>query len=266
MPLFTGSPAYDAKTTWRPFPALVVTLLVFFASTALGVGLALLAERLDILGWIAGDGGADASGPDASSDIGVSVGVMLAAQLLLQVLVVAGVWYFAGFGGQKRTDVLALRAPEGGISVYFIGIGLILLVSAVYSAIAFSFVPEAVKSDLGPFIEILRMNGGLLLGLAVAIGAPLSEEFLFRGFLLPALAKTRLGFWGAAVISTSLWCGLHAQYSLAGLGIVFLIGLLLSWQLWRTGSLWVPIVCHGVYNALVFLVLWGITTGAIPAT
>jgi membrane protease YdiL (CAAX protease family) len=36
---------------------------------------------------------------------------------------------------------------------------------------------------------------------------------------------------------------------------VFSIGLLLSWLLWRTGSLWVTIFCHGLYNSLVVLVL-----------
>jgi membrane protease YdiL (CAAX protease family) len=89
----------------------------------------------------------------------------------------------------------------------------------------------------------------------LGIGAPLSEELLFRGFLLSALAKTRLGFWGAAVVSALGWTTMHAGYSLAGLVEVFAIGMLLSWLLWRTGSLRVTIFCHAIYNSLIVLAL-----------
>ena len=40
-----------------------------------------------------------------------------------------------------------------------------------------------------------------------------------------------------------------------GLVEVFSIGLIFSWLLWRTGSLWVPIFCHAAYNSLIVLVL-----------
>ena len=81
----------------------------------------------------------------------------------------------------------------------------------------------------------------------------LSEELLFRGLLLPALAKSRLGIAGAAIVSSVLWTSLHANYSLTGLAEVFIAGLLFAWLLWRTGSLRVPILCHGLYNALIIL-------------
>ena len=89
----------------------------------------------------------------------------------------------------------------------------------------------------------------------VGIGAPLSEELLFRGFLLSALACTRFGFLGAALISTALWTSLHASYTLLGIAEVFMIGLFFSWLLWRTGSLWVAISCHALYNSLIVVVL-----------
>ena len=91
--------------------------------------------------------------------------------------------------------------------------------------------------------------------LVVGLGAPLSEELLFRGFLLSALARSRLGFAGAAVVTTILWTALHAGYSIAGLVEVSLIGLFFSWLLWRTGSLRVPIFCHALYNTLIVVAL-----------
>jgi Type II CAAX prenyl endopeptidase Rce1-like len=97
----------------------------------------------------------------------------------------------------------------------------------------------------------------------LALGAPLAEELLFRGFLLSALARTRAGFAGAALISTSLWTALHAGYSLIGIVEVFTIGLFFSWMLWRTGSLRVPIFCHALYNSLLVCMLRFV---ALPGT
>ena len=50
-------------------------------------------------------------------------------------------------------------------------------------------------ADLRPFVRLFGEQWVLAL-LVVGIGAPLSEELLFRGFLLSALARSRLGFAG----------------------------------------------------------------------
>ena len=80
--------------------------------------------------------------------------------------------------------------------------------------------------------------------------------------LLGALAKSRLGFWGAALVTSLLWTGQHFGYSLVGLAQVLAIGLLLSWFLWRTGSLRVTIFCHGLYNLVIAL---GLRLMELPA-
>ena len=53
-------------------------------------------------------------------------------------------------------------------------------------------------ADLRPFVRHAQRAEWVLALLVVGIGAPLSEELLFRGFLLSALARSRLGFAGAA--------------------------------------------------------------------
>jgi membrane protease YdiL (CAAX protease family) len=110
-------------------------------------------------------------------------------------------------------------------------------------------------TDLRPFVNLIRGPDGVLAAAVVGIGAPLSEELLFRGFLLSALARTSLGFWGAALIVTALWTALHIGYSIVGIVEVFMIGLFFSWLLWRTGSLRVAIFCHALYNSLIVLAL-----------
>jgi membrane protease YdiL (CAAX protease family) len=50
------------------------------------------------------------------------------------------------------------------------------------------------------------------------------------------------------------WTLLHWGYSWQGLTSVFLAGILMTWLVWRTGSIWVPIAAHAIVNlaALVF--------------
>jgi membrane protease YdiL (CAAX protease family) len=156
-------------------------------------------------------------------------------------------------GGRSR-DVLALRPPAGTRGVYLNAVLLMALLQIAVSAVQYFFLPQDMYADLRPFVQLFGEQWVLAL-LVVGIGAPLSEELLFRGFLLSALARSRLGFAGGALVTTGLWTALHAGYSLAGIAEVFLIGLFFSWLLWRTGSLRVPIFCHALYNSLIVLVL-----------
>src|SRR5499426_4177961 len=158
------------------------------------------------------------------------------------------------FGG-RLSDVLALNAPVAGAFVYLSAILAMVVLQLIVSIVQYFLVSGDMFADLRPFVDVaVSPNWGLAL-LVVGLGAPLSEELLFRGFLLSALAKTRLGFAGAALVSTTLWTALHAGYSLIGILEVFTIGLFFSWMLWRTGSLRVPIFCHALYNSLIVCML-----------
>ena len=111
-------------------------------------------------------------------------------------------------------------------------------------------------TDLRPFVGFMTGPDWLLALLVIGVGAPLSEELLFRGFLQSALAQSRLGFVGASLISTAtvdVPCTPATRRF--GIAEVFLIGLFFCWLLWRTGSLWVAIFCHALYNSLVVIVL-----------
>jgi membrane protease YdiL (CAAX protease family) len=95
----------------------------------------------------------------------------------------------------------------------------------------------------------LRASEPWVMLIALVIGAPVSEELLFRGFLLSALAKSRTGFWGAAVISNTAWTLTHLPWSWAPNFIIFVFGLLLSFILSRTGSVWPCVLAHCIANA-----------------
>jgi uncharacterized protein len=158
------------------------------------------------------------------------------------------------FGGRMR-DVLALRSAPYGWRTYAGAILALAVMQIVLSIIQYSTISGDLYGDLRPFVQLIRGPNWALAAAVIGIGAPLSEELLFRGFLLSALAGTRLGYWGAALIATGLWTAMHAGYSLMGIIEVFLIGIFFSWLLWRTGSLRVAIFCHAVYNSLVVVAL-----------
>lgn len=181
--------------------------------------------------------------------------VMLAGQLVIQLVSVLLIWWVAGWFGGDRDGVLALRAIPGGAATVLKAFLLLSLISGTFTIFALTFAREDILTDLAPMWPLMQGEYWWLIGIVAVFGAPLSEELVFRGFLQSALANSAVGFWGAALLTNTAWTALHAGYTMTGLADVFIAGLIFSWVLWRTGSLWVPIICHGLYNGLIFLAL-----------
>jgi membrane protease YdiL (CAAX protease family) len=92
-----------------------------------------------------------------------------------------------------------------------------------------------------------------LLYLAVVVAAPLFEELLFRGFLLPGLLRSRLGVTGGILVSSLVFAIPHLQYDLYDMSWVFVLGALLAVVRWQTGSLWLVFGLHALNNLLATL-------------
>jgi len=90
-----------------------------------------------------------------------------------------------------------------------------------------------------------------LLALAVAI-APVFEELFFRGILLPALAR-RVGAGGAVILTSLVFAAFHVH--LPSFLPLFLIAVAFALAYLYTGSLLVPMVMHGVFNAVNLILL-----------
>jgi membrane protease YdiL (CAAX protease family) len=86
-----------------------------------------------------------------------------------------------------------------------------------------------------------------------AVIAPIGEEMVFRGLIFRAL-RTRNSI-RVAIFGSSLVFAL-VHISPLTICVIFLIGLMLAYAYEATGSLWVPILMHGVNNALMFALLW----------
>jgi uncharacterized protein len=182
-------------------------------------------------------------------------GQVLAALAAWQVVVVLLTLAVTSLRRPSTREALALGPARRGGHDYLAAVALLVALNIVVSAVQYFLIPQDMFADLRLFVGFATGPDWLLALLVIGVGAPLSEELLFRGFLLQGLARSRLGFAGAALISTTIWAAMHAGYSVVGLVEVFLIGLLFSWLLWKTGSVRVAIFCHALYNSLIVLIL-----------
>ena len=163
---------------------------------------------------------------------------------------------FVSFSAPGRVNyTFALGRPQASLANIAFLFAVIVVVQVLLSFLTFTFFPDEVQRDLGLFRDQIMDAPFVLFFLALVIGAPVSEELLFRGYLMNRLAQTKLGFGGATIVSTTGWTLLHTGYSTVGLIEVFLAGLLFSWVLWKTSSLWIPILFHAIHNGIVLLYL-----------
>lgn len=148
-----------------------------------------------------------------------------------------------------------LAWPRRGWLVILLSVLALLTLASLGGAIVYHFDRSTFEADMRPFAELARSRAFWVLFAAAAIGAPIAEELLFRGFLFTGLRATPLGFAGAAAVSSLIWATMHANYSSYGILLVLAIGLLLAYVRDRTASLIPTIACHAVYNGIVVMAL-----------
>lgn len=251
--LLAGPAGYRAQTGWPAWAALPAGVIIFILAALVGF----------VSLWLNGDLGSDTNvlAPGGQPQMGASVAVWLVG---MQLGVVVFTYIAAGFFSSNRVLSLSLLKPAGGWSVLFWALIPMFLIAGVWTGLLVFWDPEIVARDLRPFVQLMNSDAFYLVLLMICVGAPLSEEILFRGFLFSALAKTRLGLIGTSLVTSLLWTSLHAGYSIFGLIEVLWIGLYFSWLLVRTGSLWVTIFCHALYNTAVSIALMMVTLPQPP--
>ncbi|MCC7251771.1 type II CAAX endopeptidase family protein [Hyphomicrobium sp.] len=240
----TSRAASRPETPWTPGAAVGITLAAALAPMLIGL-LAVLAENAGLINVpTQPDGGI----PSLASPS------ILAQMIVGQLLSLAIVWVAAGWKG-ARPQVLRLAPPQTGwAQAVGYGVLLIVLIGPI-EILLYRLADIALFTDGRWILEGLRSPYWWAVILAAVVLAPLWEEVSFRGFLLSALAKSRLGFWPAAVLSSGLWTLLHVGYSWPGLASVFLAGMGMSWIMLRTGSMRAVVVAHGVINAFSLTVI-----------
>lgn len=104
--------------------------------------------------------------------------------------------------------------------------------------------PPEVVHALEDLVRARSPLGLLYVILVAAVGASLSEEFVFRGILQNSLAE-KVGGWAALIIATVVFGLLHTLWRFPG---AFVLGMFLGFLYLRTGSLIPGLVSHAVIN------------------
>ena len=120
------------------------------------------------------------------------------------------------------------------------------------------------RSPQKELLELLaHLHGAwtvLLLFLTVAVLAPIFEELMFRGFLLPWMGErlearvgASRGRWLAIAFSGLAFGAMHMQPM--GLPTLATLGIVLGFAFLRTGNLVTCILVHGLWNGGVFILM-----------
>ena len=146
--------------------------------------------------------------------------------------------------GISIRDYLGLKSVPGK---EFVCWGIALLVFAVLSDGLTALLGRPIVPDV-VLVSYKTAVFPPLLWLAVVFLAPLNEEIFFRGFLFAGLSRSRLGGWGAILLTSVLWSVIHLQYDYYGVGTIFVSGLLFGYARLKTNSIAPTILMHALMN------------------
>lgn len=227
-------------------------LLVIVLSFVLGIGLGIpVMLGMVVLGY-------SLSPPStlvlAATSIAQYVGFMVVVGAYLR---------FANVGDLIRVRVPTLRDIAWmmtGLVGLFVAVN---LVGIVINAIGANQAQNTVVT-MGQENPVLFL---LMVPITILFIGP-GEELVFRG-IVQGLFRRTYGAVPAIVIASGLF-GIAHFAALAGSGkltyiaVTILLGLILGGLYERTDNILVPIVVHGIYNAILFVGQWAIAVNDIP--
>jgi uncharacterized protein len=182
-------------------------------------------------------------------------------------------YYLLMAGGCITVLLLSLRAfrplPEGWFRIKWFdhwplwGLGGYLV--ALPLMIGISLLNQLLWQGQGgnnPLLQtVLEENDTVALGIflfTAAVAAPIFEEFLFRGFLLPSLTKY-LPSWGAIATSSLIFATAHL--SLSEVLPLTVLGSVLGFVYVRSGNLLAPMLLHSAWNSVTMMGLFLLGSG-----
>ncbi len=163
----------------------------------------------------------------------------------------AALWGATRIARQRFSDYLALHWPERSELVR----GLAMVLALLLAWFLFGWaIGQKTSSFVVDAYNDARANGWLpVLVIAFCVAAPLTEEFVVRGFLLRGWSQSFLRPVGAVVLTSAVWTGLHTQYNWFYLSEIFSIGLLLGHLRYRCGSTWLTVMLHATINVIALI-------------
>jgi len=175
-----------------------------------------------------------------------------------------GLWYFLRTK-QLSFKLLGLIKPRwADVGYTLLAFGAYFLVYGILLSLATTLVPSLdlnQKQELG-FDAQQNLAGLIMVFLALVVLAPLTEEVLFRGFILQGL-RSRWAFLPSALLTSVVFGTAHLMGGSQGAALLWVAGLdtlvlsmVLCYLREKTGGLWAGIGLHALKNSIAFVALF----------
>ncbi len=146
-----------------------------------------------------------------------------------------------------REILSSLGLSADRLSVRAVIVGVSLFAAILLLQVAFSIFQSVTNIPLPTNVGMLLNGMPLYLLIFAVVVAPIDEEILFRGFLVP-----RIGI----ILSALVFSLFHLSYlSISEFLAAFIFGLIAGYAFKRTKSLYATIIGHALVNLLTILVL-----------
>jgi membrane protease YdiL (CAAX protease family) len=198
------------------------------------------------------------TGADPFSPIGLTAG--LTGQFVGSLLMVVLFSRIVGTGSLAADVGLVLRGKDWWVVLAGMGLQVVvLLINTPFAELLFPDGPpsQGVADIAGASETTLEVLG---IFLSVAVLAPIIEEIIYRGMVLPWLGRF-MGRWPSILVSAAIFSLIHplldwdARAAVPGL---FIVGVVLGWAALHRGDLSMSIALHSGFNLLAaFFIVWG---------
>lgn len=242
--LVLSSKASNEAVGWGPWASIGIGVVSYIVPLVLlGIFIGLLASVRNV------DAQTIIDGVTPFQDFGLNLFLAIAT-----VSIVIG--YAGSRGGDKALGLTKFKKkyiPQSlaGFGIYLVSfLSIFFLISLVFGEFDADQVQQTSFDDVAGFSELLFAFATLV------IITPIYEELLFRGFMFQGIAKA-YGFLPAAIVVNGMFGLAHGQLNVAI--DTFVLGVVASYLVWKTKSLWPAIILHGAKNLLAFVLRFVIT-------
>jgi membrane protease YdiL (CAAX protease family) len=172
----------------------------------------------------------------------VTVAQMITSSAVVGVLVVA-LFLLARWA---EVSPAWLRTRPWGVLTWSVLAAMGAIIPSVWLQEQMPELPNLMENEFNALLQ--NRWGYVVIGLL----APLSEELVFRGAILRSLLRqSGMPVWGAVALSAVFFALIH--FNPAQMPHAFLIGLLLGWMYWRTGSILPGVAYHWTNNSIAYI-------------
>ena len=137
------------------------------------------------------------------------------------------------------------------LSTLVLSLGIIILVDEFDRIASLLFTPPEYLDQLGYMLKFDSFNMAVFLMFGIVVLAPLGEEILFRGFLQKFLEEHWQDVTRAVLVTSLFFAIIHLNPF--WLIQIYILGVILGFLAWRTGSIWAGFILHAANNLVALL-------------